>query len=158
MKLYSNEVVFKGHPDKVADKISDALLDAYLMGDKFTRAGIETLGGKGKIFITGEVTSKTVVDVEAVAKRVLTDVGYDASAYAVVNNIGQQSPDIALGVDNSLEGKAGTLAEEEAIGAGDQGMMFGYACNETDKLVPKAMVILQELSRKYDDLRLMFPD
>ena len=158
MKLYSNEVVFKGHPDKVADKISDALLDAYLMGDKYTRAGIETLGGKGKIFITGEVTSKTVVDVEAVAKRVLTDVGYDASAYAVVNNIGQQSPDIALGVDNSLEGKAGTLAEEEAIGAGDQGMMFGYACNETDKLVPKAMVILQELSRKYDDLRLMFPD
>ena len=117
MKLYSNEVVFKGHPDKVADKISDALLDAYLMGDKYTRAGIETLGGKGKIFITGEVTSKTVVDVEAVAKRVLTDVGYDASVYAVVNNIGQQSPDIALGVDNSLEGKAGTLAEVEAIGA-----------------------------------------
>ena len=158
MKLYSNEIVFRGHPDKVCDQISDALLDAFIQGDKFTRAGIETVGGKGKIFITGEVTSNTVVDVGAVAKRVLTDVGYNADNYEIINNIGQQSSDIALGVDMSLEGKAGTMDKEKAIGAGDQGMMFGYACDETQYYVPKAMVILQELSRTYDAMHKKNPD
>ena len=143
MKLYSNEVVFRGHPDKCADQISDALLDAYLAQDANTRAGIETVGGKGKIFVTGEVTSSAKVDVEKVVKRVLTDVGYDADAYEVINNIGLQSVDIAQGVDIG--------------GAGDQGMMFGYACDETDKLVPKAMVILQDLSKAYDELRQRHP-
>lgn len=143
MKLYSNEVVFRGHPDKCADQISDALLDAYLAQDANTRAGIETVGGKGKIFVTGEVTSSAKVDVEKVVKRVLTDVGYDADAYEVINNIGLQSADIAQGVDIG--------------GAGDQGMMFGYACDETDKLVPKAMVILQDLSKAYDELRQRHP-
>lgn len=140
MKLYSNEIVFAGHPDKIADQISDALLDAYLKNDKDSRCGIETVGGKGKIFITGEVTSKSNVDVEKVVKRVLVDNGY-LDNYEIINNIGIQSSDIALGTN------------DEVGGAGDQGMMFGYACNDTEEMLPVAMVILQKLSKYYDELR-----
>ena len=140
IKLYSNEIVFRGHPDKVADQISDALLDAYLKQDKNSRCGIETIGGKGKIFITGEVTSNANVNVEQVVKRVLQDVGYSTN-YEIINNIGKQSPDIALGTNDDVGG------------AGDQGMMFGYACKETPEYLPTAMVILQKLSMKYDELR-----
>ena len=141
MKLYSNEIVFRGHPDKVCDQISDAILDECLKQDKLTRAGIEVMGGKGKIFITGEVTTKAEFDVTKITKRVLSDVGYDTN-YEIVDNLGIQSPDIALGTN------------EEVLGAGDNGMMFGYACRETEKYLPKAMVILQELSEAYDKLRL----
>ena len=140
MKLYSNEIVFRGHPDKVCDQISDALLDAYLANDKTSRCGIEVIGGKGKIFITGEVTSKSQVDVSSITKRVLRDIGYNDN-YEIINNIGVQSPDIALGTN------------EEVGGAGDNGMMFGYACNDNKKYLPTAMVILQELSIAYDELR-----
>lgn len=138
MKLYSNEIVFRGHPDKVCDQISDAILDACLMQDKYSRCGIEVVGGKGKIFITGEVTTNAAIDVEAIAKRVLSDIGYSTN-YEIINNLGRQSNEIAQGVDVG--------------GAGDNGMMFGYACNDTDECLPTAMVILQELSRKYDELR-----
>ena len=96
--FFSNEIVFRGHPDKVADQISDALLDAYLSQDSDSRCGIEVVGGKGKIFVTGEVTSKGDVDVEKVVKSVLNDVGYSKD-YEIINNLGQQSPDIAQGVD-----------------------------------------------------------
>ena len=130
MKLYSNEIVFRGHPDKVCDQISDAILDECLKQDKLTRAGIEVMGGKGKIFITGEVTTKAKFDVTKITKRVLSDVGYDTN-YEVVDNLGKQSLDIALGTN------------EDVLGAGENGMMFGYACRETDKFLPKAMVILQ---------------
>lgn len=140
MKLYSNEIVFRGHPDKVCDQISDALLDAYIAGDKNSRCGIEVMGGKGIIFITGEVTSKSQVDVSSITKRVLRDIGYSDN-YEIINNIGVQSPDIALGTN------------EEVGGAGDNGMMFGYACNDNKKYLPTAMVILQELSIAYDELR-----
>ena len=140
MKFYSNEIVFRGHPDKVCDQISDALLDAYLKDDKNSRCGIEVVGGKGKIFITGEVTSNSKVNVESVAKRVLKDIGYSTD-YEIIDNIGKQSPDIALGTN------------DEVGGAGDNGMMFGYACRDTEKLLPTAMVILQELSMAYDELR-----
>lgn len=135
--FYSNEIVFRGHPDKVADQISDALLDAFLEQDKNSRCGIEVVGGKGKIFITGEVTSAANVDVESVVKSVLQDIGYRTD-YKIINNIGTQSPDIAQGVDIG--------------GAGDQGMMFGYACRETPQYLPKAMVILQALAKFYDVL------
>ena len=140
MKLYSNEIVFRGHPDKVCDQISDALLDAYLKGDKESRCGIEVVGGKGKIFITGEVTSTTNVDIESVVKRVLLDIGYNDN-YEIIDNIGRQSPDIALGTNR------------EVGGAGDNGIMFGYACNDTLECLPTAMVILQKFSMRYDELR-----
>ena len=140
MKLYSNEIVFRGHPDKVCDQISDALLDAYLKEDKNSRCGIEVMGGKGKIFITGEVSSKASINVEEIANMVLRDVGYN-NQYEIINNLGTQSEDIALGT-NDLVG-----------GAGDQGMMFGYACNDTYELLPTAMVILQKLSMWYDEER-----
>ncbi len=140
MKLYSNEIVFRGHPDKVCDQISDALLDAYLKGDKHSRCGIEVMGGKGKIFITGEVTSKTKIDVSKIVKRVLEDVGYDSNL-EIINNLGIQSNDIRMGTNDSVNG------------AGDNGMMFGYACRDNDKYLPTAMVILQRFSEEYDNLR-----
>ena len=150
MKLYSNEIVFRGHPDKVCDQISDALVDAYLKQDKMSRCGIEVMGGKGKIFVTGEVTSNAKVDVESVINRVLTDIGY-TEKYEIIDNIGIQSADIALGTN------------ERVMGAGDQGMMFGFACNDTKELLPTAMVILQRLSMKYDqkvhsEPDIFFPD
>lgn len=138
MKLYSNEIVFKGHPDKACDQIGDAILDAYLEQDKDTRAGIEVTGGKGIIFITGEVKSTADICVSNVVREVITDIGYNPDNYKVLVNIGHQSPDIAQGVDIG--------------GAGDQGMMFGYACSDTKELLPTAMVILQKLSRGYTEL------
>ena len=140
MRLFSNEIVFRGHPDKVCDQISDALLDEYLKGDKDSRCAIEVCGGKGVIFITGEVTSKSIVDVEKVVNETLNDIGY-YKKYKIINNIGIQSNDIALGTN------------KEVGGAGDQGMMFGYACNDNSYYLPTAMMILSELSIKYDELR-----
>lgn len=140
MKYYSNEIVFRGHPDKVCDQVSDALLDAYLKNDKNSRCGIEVMGGKGKIFITGEVTSNSKVDIKRVVKRVLKDIGYKTN-YDIIVNIGIQSPDIVLGTNEKIKG------------AGDNGMMFGYATRETKQLLPKAMVILQRFAQEYDHLR-----
>ena len=140
MKLYSNEIVFRGHPDKVCDQISDALLDEYLKGDKNSRCGIEVCGGKSSIFVTGEVTSNAKVDVNKVIKRVLKSVGYKED-YKIINDIGMQSNDIALGIT------------DEHMGAGDQGQMFGYACNDTKEYLPLSQVILQKLSKQYDSLR-----
>ena len=140
MRLYSNEIVFRGHPDKVCDQISDAILDECLKQDKTSRCGIEVMGGKGKIFITGEVTTNANIDVEKITKRVLQDIGYGIN-YEVIDNLGKQSIDIALGTN------------EEVLGAGDNGMMFGYACKDTNEYLPTAVVILQNLSMKYDELR-----
>ena len=140
MKYYSNEIVFRGHPDKVCDQISDALLDAFLKEDENSRCGIEVCGGKEKIFVTGEVTSEAHVNVEEVVKRVLKDVGYSDNV-EVINNLGIQSPDIAMGTNDDVGG------------AGDNGMMFGYATRDTKEMLPTAMVILQKFSKAYDDLR-----
>ena len=139
MKLFSNEIVFRGHPDKVCDQISAAILNECLRQDEGSRCGIEVMGGKGKIFITGEISSKAHFDVCEIARRVLRDIGY-RDDYEIIDNIGRQSEDIALGTN------------DEIAGAGDQGMMFGYACNDTKEYLPKAMVILQKLARKYDEL------
>ena len=137
MRVYSNEIVFRGHPDKVCDQISDAILDDYLSHDKNSRCAVEVCGGKGIIFITGEVTSSYKSNIEKVVNDTLKDIGYDLN-YQIINNLGIQSSDISMGVDTG--------------GAGDQGMMFGYACNDNDKYLPTAMIILQELSREYDKL------
>jgi len=140
MYYYSNEIVWRGHPDKVCDQISAAILYACMQQDKNTRAGIETVGGKGKVFITGEVTTSADIDVKAIARKVLDDIGY-TSEYEIIDNIGKQSADIAMGTN------------DEVGGAGDQGMMFGYACDDTYQKLPKAMVMLQELAQWYDELR-----
>ena len=140
MKLYSNEIVFRGHPDKVCDQISDAILDEYLKGDKSSRCGIEVAGGKHAIYITGEVTSKTKVDINKVVRKVLKDVGYHKNYY-IINDLGVQSKDIALGTNEII------------MGAGDQGQMFGYACSDTKEYLPLAQVILQKLSIEYEKLR-----
>ncbi|MBR0138048.1 MAG: methionine adenosyltransferase domain-containing protein [Erysipelotrichaceae bacterium] len=139
MKLFSNEIVFRGHPDKVCDQISAAILDECLRQDRESRCGVETVGGKGKIFITGEITTRAEFSAEQIARRVLRDIGYPDD-YEIIDNIGKQSADIALGTN------------DEVGGAGDQGMMFGYACNDTEELLPVAMVILQKLAEKYDEL------
>ena len=138
MRYFSNEIVFRGHPDKVADQIGAAILAECVKQDKTTRAGIEVSGGKGKIFVTGEVTTFAEFNVEDIVKRVLRSVGYDDN-YEIIDNLGKQSSDIAQGVDVG--------------GAGDQGMMYGYACDDTDKMLPRAMVILQKFARLYDEIR-----
>lgn len=139
MYYYSNEIVFKGHPDKVADQISDAIVDEMLKVDPNSRCAVETVGGKGKIFITGEVSNlnKLTTPIDSIVNSVLTDVGYTPN-YEIIANLGNQSADIALGVDDG--------------GAGDQGMMFGYACRDTDDYIPKAQYILQKLSKRYSEL------
>lgn len=140
--LYSNEIVFRGHPDKVCDQISAAILKECIKQDKETHAGIEVCGGKGKIFVTGEITTRAKYDLNKIVKRVLRDVGYDEDAYEIIDNIGLQSPDINQGV-----------SKENDIGAGDQGLMFGFVCKDTMQLLRTAQVILQKLAIKYDKLR-----
>ena len=140
MFYFTNEIVFVGHPDKICDQISDALLDAYMKQDPNTRAGIETVGGKGKIFITGEVTSSAEVDVYGVVYQVLDEVGYDISKYEVVVNLSKQSPDIAKRVNVG--------------GAGDNGMMVGFACTDTQQHVRTAQAILQDFAQSYETARI----
>lgn len=144
--LYSNEIVFRGHPDKVCDQISGAILNYLIHNDPKSRAGIEVVGGKGLIVVTGEVTTNAPINdvvVDIIVKETLEKVGYEPSKYEIINNLGVQSPDIALGVDKG--------------GAGDQGMMFGYACRDTEEYLPTAMVILQKFARAYDNLRKEYP-
>ena len=138
MRYFSNEIVFRGHPDRVCDQISAAILAECVKQDEGTRAGIEVMGGKGKIFVTGEITTNAKFSVKKIVKRVLSDIGYTKN-YKIIDNLGKQSPDIAQGVDVG--------------GAGDQGMMYGYACNETEHMLPKAMVILQDFALYYDLIR-----
>lgn len=140
MYYFSNEIVFRGHPDKVCDQISAAILNECLKQDKGSRCGIEVAGGKGVVFITGEITSNADFNVEQIARRVLREVGYDDSSQ-IIDNIGKQSGDIALGTNSLVKG------------AGDNGMMFGYAVRETEQYLPLAQIILQRLAQQYDVLR-----
>ena len=160
--IFTSESVTEGHPDKICDNISDAILDACMTQDPMSRVACETTACTGFVLITGEITTKAEVDYAKIARDTIIDIGYDSSdkgfdgnTCAVFVALDKQSPDIAMGVDKALEARENTMtdAEIEAIGAGDQGMMFGYATNETDTLMPYAIDLAHKLTKKLTEVR-----
>ncbi|MDD4643643.1 MAG: methionine adenosyltransferase [Bacilli bacterium] len=157
-KLFTSESVTCGHPDKMCDQISDAVLDAYLKGDANSRVACEVCVSKNIVLVVGEITSKATVDIDSVVRQVITEIGYDKDELQfnghtceIIKSLSKQSEDIALGVDRALEEKENLSPRE--LGAGDQGLMFGYACDETSSYMPLAIYLSHELAKRLEYVR-----
>lgn len=161
-RLFTSESVTEGHPDKICDQISDAVLDAIFEQDPQARVACETAVTTGMVLVMGEISTKCYVDIPKVVRRTIREIGYDRAKFgfdcdtcSVITSIDEQSVDIALGVDEALEHKTGEMGEEQiqAIGAGDQGMMFGFACDETPELMPMPITLAHKLSQRLSAVR-----